>query len=84
MPGFNERWDAMERVEQCSGMRNKRSVWSVATQPFSEAHFATFPPELIEPCIKAGCPAGGTLCWTRSAAPAPLAWSLIALAATPS
>jgi DNA modification methylase len=57
--GFNERWDAMERAEQCSGMRNKRSVWSVATQPFSEAHFATFPPELVEPCIKAGCPAGG-------------------------
>ncbi len=39
--------------------RNKRSVWTVATQPFKEAHFATFPPELIEPCIKAGCPPGG-------------------------
>jgi DNA modification methylase len=36
---------------------NKRSVWEVATQPFSEAHFATFPPALIEPCILAGCPA---------------------------
>jgi DNA modification methylase len=36
--------------------RNKRSVWTVATQPFSEAHFATFPHDLIEPCIKAGCP----------------------------
>ena len=34
--------------------RNKRSVWEVTTQPFSEAHFATFPPALIEPCIKAG------------------------------
>ena len=33
----------------------------VATAPFSEAHFATFPPALIEPCIKAGCPAGGTV-----------------------
>lgn len=41
--------------------RNKRSVWEVATQPFSGAHFATFPPALIEPCIKAGCPAGGTV-----------------------
>jgi DNA modification methylase len=51
----------MERAEQCTGMRNKRSVWEVATQPFSEAHFATFPPALIEPCIKAGCPAGGTV-----------------------
>jgi DNA modification methylase len=33
---------------------NKRSVWSVATKPYSGAHFATFPPELIEPCIRAG------------------------------
>jgi DNA modification methylase len=41
--------------------RNKRSVWEVTTQPFSEAHFATFPPDLIEPCIKAGCPEGGTV-----------------------
>jgi len=41
--------------------RNKRSVWEVATQPYADAHFATFPPALIEPCIKAGCPAGGTV-----------------------
>jgi DNA modification methylase len=41
--------------------RNKRSVWEIATAPFSEAHFATFPPALIEPCIKAGCPANGTI-----------------------
>jgi DNA modification methylase len=41
--------------------RNKRSVWTVATQPFSGAHFATYPPALIEPCIKAGCPAGGVV-----------------------
>ncbi len=39
--------------------RNKRSVWTVATQPFSGAHFATFPPNLIKPCILAGCPTGG-------------------------
>jgi len=39
--------------------RNKRSVWTVSTQPCSEAHFAVFPPKLIEPCILAGCPAGG-------------------------
>jgi hypothetical protein len=39
-----------------NGTRNRRSVWTVATQPFKEAHFATFPPDLIEPCIKAGCP----------------------------
>lgn len=41
--------------------RNKRSVWNVATSPFKEAHFATFPPALIEPCILAGCPEGGTV-----------------------
>lgn len=41
--------------------RNKRSVWTVATQPFPGAHFAVFPPKLIEPCILAGCPEGGTV-----------------------
>lgn len=41
--------------------RNKRSVWTVATTGFKGAHFATFPPELIEPCILAGCPVGGTV-----------------------
>ena len=41
--------------------RNKRSVWTVTTRPFKGAHFATFPPELIEPCILAGCPEGGTV-----------------------
>jgi len=38
---------------------NKRSVWTVNTKPYSEAHFATFPEELIVDCIKAGCPEGG-------------------------
>lgn len=38
---------------------NKRSVWTVTTKPFSEAHFATFPQDLIVDCIKAGCPEGG-------------------------
>ena len=41
--------------------RNKRSVWTIATQPFAEAHFATMAPELAETCIAAGCPAGGTV-----------------------
>ena len=39
--------------------RNKRSVWTVPTKPYSGAHFATFPPELITPCIKAGSREGG-------------------------
>ena len=40
---------------------NRRSVWSVTTKPYKGAHFATFPPDLIEPCILAGCPKGGTV-----------------------
>ena len=39
--------------------RNKRSVWTVTTKPYKGAHFATFPPDLITPCILAGAPAGG-------------------------
>lgn len=63
--GFNDRWDAMSREEQTSGGRYLRSwepapaqVWEIATKPFRESHFATFPPELVERCIKAGCPPG--------------------------
>lgn len=41
--------------------RNRRSVWWVQSEPFKEAHFATFPTALIEPCIRAGCPVGGTV-----------------------
>ncbi|MFN7453287.1 MAG: DNA-methyltransferase [Pseudobdellovibrionaceae bacterium] len=41
--------------------RNKRSVWSVTTKGFKGAHFATFPPDLIEPCVLAGCPEGGVV-----------------------
>lgn len=44
-----------------SEVRNARDVWTIATSPFPEAHFATFPPELAERCIKAGCPQGGTV-----------------------
>ena len=43
--------------ESCRGStRNRRSVWTVTTKPYSGAHFATMPPDLVEPCIKAGCP----------------------------
>jgi DNA modification methylase len=44
-----------------SETRNKRSVWTCATHPFPEAHFAVYPPALIEPCILAGCPEGETV-----------------------
>ena len=40
-------------------LKNKRNVWTITTKPFKGAHFATFPKDLIEPCIKAGCPEGG-------------------------
>ncbi len=52
--GFNDRWDQMTREEQCSVGRNLRSVWTIATQPSSEPHFAMFPEALVVPCIKAG------------------------------
>lgn len=52
--GFNDRWDNMTKEEQQALGRNKRSVWEIATQPYSGAHFATYPTKLIEPCILAG------------------------------
>ena len=45
----------------CGVMANKKSVWTVTTKPYKDAHFATYPPELITPCILAGCPVGGTV-----------------------
>jgi DNA modification methylase len=39
--------------------RHKRDVWTVPTRPFKGAHFATFPPDLIRPCVLAGCPPNG-------------------------
>lgn len=44
-----------------NGLRNKRSVWTVGVNSYKDAHFATFPPELIRPCILAGCPRGGVV-----------------------
>jgi DNA modification methylase len=41
--------------------RNKRTVWTVPAAGYKGAHFATFPPDLIKPCILAGCPVGGTV-----------------------
>lgn len=57
--GFNDRWDNMTTEQQMSMGANKRSVWTIATQPFRDFHFATFPEDLIVPCIKAGCSEGG-------------------------
>lgn len=52
--GFNDHWDLMEKMEQCTGYRNKRDVWTIAPAQFPDAHFAVFPTKLIEPCILAG------------------------------
>lgn len=49
------------RTDEQKDSRNKRSVWTVNTQPLDEAHFATFPPKLITPCILAGAPVGGVV-----------------------
>jgi len=54
-----DRFSQGERVFGADGMANKRSVWSVPVKPYSGAHFAVFPSELIEPCILAGAPLGG-------------------------
>lgn len=72
--GFNDRWDKMTRAEQQANGRLLRDyepdlspiletmdVWHIPPKGFPEAHFATFPPALVEPCIKAGCPEGGTV-----------------------
>ncbi|WP_057465651.1 site-specific DNA-methyltransferase [Pseudovibrio sp. POLY-S9] len=66
--GLNARWDQMTKEEQQANGRNLRNyepapveVWNVATRPFSGAHFATFPPELAQRCIEAGCPRGGVV-----------------------
>ena len=60
---FNNSAEAMREshgnCENITGLRNKRSVWTVATQGYKEAHFATFPEKLIEPCVLAGSREGG-------------------------
>lgn len=54
-PGNKDRND-VGRIYNPSETHNKRSVWTVSVKPYRGAHFATYPPELIEPCILAGCP----------------------------
>jgi DNA modification methylase len=63
---FNGKTEAMAATGQnafraVTETRNKRSVWTVGTAAFKDAHFATFPPALITPMILAGCPVGGTV-----------------------
>ncbi len=64
-PGQPSNGSGMIKPKACSseqspdGKRNKRSVWTVTTKPYADAHFATFPETLITDCIKAGCPEQG-------------------------
>tara|TARA_R110000787_G_scaffold81311_1_gene176376 strand:- start:33 stop:995 length:963 start_codon:yes stop_codon:yes gene_type:complete len=65
---YNGKWSNPEEGSRHDGSfkairekKNKRSVWTVSAKPFKGAHFATFPPDLIEPCVLAGCPVGGTV-----------------------
>lgn len=63
--GFNDRWDLMTREEQQENGRLLRSyepeVWHIATAAYSDAHFATFPPALVERCLTASCAKGLTV-----------------------
>jgi DNA modification methylase len=63
IPGQNKGTHRPDRKESTWDVatRNKRSVWTVATHSFKGAHFATFPPDLIRPCVLAGAPRGGVV-----------------------
>jgi len=61
-PSITKRQEmGIDSTQAGNGKRNKRSVWTVTTKPFKEAHFATFPEDLIYPMALAGCPVGGTI-----------------------
>ena len=68
--GIKANVDFHSRINRVVSSRNLRSVWTIATQPFPDAHFSTFPEKLVEPCIKAGtsekgcCPECGAP-WVR-------------------
>ncbi len=51
----------LEPTQDNKTKRNRRTVWSINTEPYKEAHFAVFPPSLVAPCIQAGSPEGGLL-----------------------
>lgn len=59
--GFNDRSEQTEAAGDTRTTRNARDVWTIATEAFSQAHYATFPQELARRCISAGCPPGGTV-----------------------
>ena len=60
-PNYYYDYEAILETTNKFETKNKRSVWKVNPKPYKEAHFAVFPTELIEPCVLAGCPEGGTV-----------------------
>lgn len=62
-PNIRGKRTALEALDAGQGLnrkgRNKRTVWTIPAKPFRGAHFATFPVELVEPCVLASCPKGG-------------------------
>ena len=54
-------WSDLDPIREGDSGRNPGDVWTIATQPFSEAHFATMPPALAERCVQAGCKPHGTV-----------------------
>lgn len=59
--GFRDKWDGLTKAEQMACGSNKKSVWTISSTPIKENHFATYPPDLIKPCILAGSKAGDTI-----------------------
>jgi DNA modification methylase len=60
-PGENGNATYSGNQPASDGMRNKRDVWTISTKQYAGAHFATFPADLVEPCILAGAPLGGVV-----------------------
>jgi site-specific DNA-methyltransferase (adenine-specific) len=58
---LGDRFSPGKRTYNVDGKRNKRDVWTVTTRGYKGAHFATFPPDLIRPCIRAGSKQGGVV-----------------------
>lgn len=52
---------SLTKANENATHKNRRSVWTITTKPFKEAHFATFPEDLIVPMVLAGCPKGGLI-----------------------
>lgn len=59
--GIRQNTEVDEALKHPTLLRNRRTVWTISSEPTSDAHFASFPTALVEPCIKAGCPRHGVV-----------------------